>query len=439
MTFLAPGFLFASLAAAAGVIALHFIVTRQPRAGILPTARFVPDLPATATARATRPSDLLLLLLRVLLVLAAGAGLAQPVFKPPRGPQARVILMDASRSVIDSVALQDSVRASYRDGDVVIAFDSSARILDGSIADSIAVVRRTDSRGNLSAAMIAAMRAASSLRERADSIELVVVSPLAREEIDAATAAIRRQWPGRARIVIAGRTAQAAGPIIPGALEVESSASDPMAISAGLASTSANARVIRDASIPETQGETVVIEWPVATQPRRTVPRAKPDTIGGVVAGDAVVVSGFERRWKYSEDSIRGAVVIARWIDGEPAAIEFKSGATCERSVAIPVSPIGDLAIRQDFIRLVSVLSDRCLSQRDFIPAGAGEVGMLTGAGSLAPRDAFRARSDIHSWLAPWLLGVAFLAAIAELFVRRAKSRQLAGSNERASRMRSAA
>ena len=62
MTFLAPGFFFASLAVAAAVIALHFIVTRQPRAGILPTARFVPNMPATATARATRPSDIPLML-----------------------------------------------------------------------------------------------------------------------------------------------------------------------------------------------------------------------------------------------------------------------------------------------------------------------------------------------------------------------------------------
>jgi hypothetical protein len=76
MTFLAPGFFFASLGISAAIVALHFIVTRQPRAGILPTARFVPDMPANATARATRPSDLLLMLLRILLVLAAGTALA---------------------------------------------------------------------------------------------------------------------------------------------------------------------------------------------------------------------------------------------------------------------------------------------------------------------------------------------------------------------------
>ena len=98
MTLLAPGFFFASVAVAAAIVALHFIVTRQPRAAILPTARFVPDTRATTVARARRPSDLLLMLLRVLLVLAAGAGLARPVLTPSRGAEARVVLVDVSRS-----------------------------------------------------------------------------------------------------------------------------------------------------------------------------------------------------------------------------------------------------------------------------------------------------------------------------------------------------
>ena len=172
MTFLAPGFFFASLAVAAAVVALHFIVTRQPRAGILPTARFIPDMPATATARATRPSDLLLMLLRVLLVLAAGAGLARPILKPSRGKEARVILADVSRSSKDSVAIRDSVRALYRTHDVIVAFDSSARVFSG---DSTGSLHFTQGRGNLSAALIAAMRSGSSLRDRADSVALLIV------------------------------------------------------------------------------------------------------------------------------------------------------------------------------------------------------------------------------------------------------------------------
>src|SRR4051794_27505931 len=99
MTLLAPQFLYSSFAVAAAVVALHLLVIRQPRVGVLPTARFVPDRAATAIGRGARPSDLPLLLLRVALVLAAGLGLARPVPTPTRRAEARVIIIDASRSV----------------------------------------------------------------------------------------------------------------------------------------------------------------------------------------------------------------------------------------------------------------------------------------------------------------------------------------------------
>jgi hypothetical protein len=156
MTFLAPGFVFASLAVAAAIVTLHFIVTRQPRAAILPTARFVPDTRATTVARARRPSDLLLMLLRVLTVLAAGAGLAKPVLTPSRRAEVRVILVDVSRSARDSMAIRDSVRAIYRDGDAVVVFDSASRVLTGNVVDTLGAIAPTRRRGNVSAALIAA-------------------------------------------------------------------------------------------------------------------------------------------------------------------------------------------------------------------------------------------------------------------------------------------
>src|SRR5688500_2447923 len=118
MTFLAPAFFYAPLRVAAAIAALHFIVTRQPRAGGLPTARLVPDMPAPATASATRPSDIPLMLLRMLLVLAAGAGLSKPVIKPSRTATATVILADVSRSVADIGSIRDNVRSTYGNGDV---------------------------------------------------------------------------------------------------------------------------------------------------------------------------------------------------------------------------------------------------------------------------------------------------------------------------------
>jgi hypothetical protein len=43
----------------------------------------------------------------------------------------------------------------------------------------------------------------------------------------------------------------------------------------------------------------------------------------------------------------------------------------------------------------------------------------LAGTGPLAASSYFPAREDLDSPLAPWLFGVAILAALAELFVRR--------------------
>jgi hypothetical protein len=137
------------------------------------------------------------------------------------------------------------------------------------------------------------------------------------------------------------------------------------------------------------------------------------------MAGEAVVVSTFDRQWSYPPDSLRGAEVIARWVDGEPAAIEKPNGAGCTRSVAVPVTPVGDFVIRRDFVRFVSSLSRPCSATTSMIPADPGAVDKLEGKGGLAPRAAFQPLTDAHSDLAPWLFALAIAAAIAELFVRR--------------------
>lgn len=134
------------------------------------------------------------------------------------------------------------------------------------------------------------------------------------------------------------------------------------------------------------------------------------------------MISSFERRWMFPADSIRGSDVIARWIDGEPAAIETPSINGCVRSVAVPVPAAGDLVIRNDFVRFVAALSADCTSVSAVIPADEGAVASLTGSGGLAPREAFRPRGDVRSAIAPWLLGIAIAAGIAELFVRRRRT-----------------
>jgi hypothetical protein len=58
--------------------------------------------------------------------------------------------------------------------------------------------------------------------------------------------------------------------------------------------------------------------------------------------------------------------VIARWVDGQPAATEIISGEGCIRSVAIPVDPVGDVALRESFRGFVRELLEPCGGPHDF-------------------------------------------------------------------------
>jgi hypothetical protein len=429
MTFLSPLFLWGAIAAAAGIVALHFLVTKQPRASILPTARFVPDSPATATARDARPSDLLLMLLRVIVVLAAGAALAKPVVKPSKRAEGRVFVVDVSRSVANTREAADSVTGLYRDGDLIVAFGSATRALGAGGRDSLSTIRATDARGNLSAALIASLRAASDLRDKADSIELVIVSPLLAEEHDAATDSIRKLWPGRARLVRVAARADSPSIVAgtPPEISIDTEATDPLTISVSLASRTRaplSARIVRSATVSledsawMVSGNRALVVWPVTERPRFTIARVPANVSGGVLSRDARVVSAFLRRWSFPTDSIGANRVVARWADGQPAAVESKMGAGCLRSVAIPVQVAGDLVIRSEFVRLVEGIAAPCGERGSPVPLSASAVASLAGSGRLASGGEFAAREDVASPLAPWLFGIALAAAIGELLAR---------------------
>jgi hypothetical protein len=423
VTFITPGFLYAALAVAAGIVALHFIVTRQPRAAILPTARFVPDSPATAIVRDARPNDLLLMLLRVLIVLSAGAALARPVIKPSRQPVGRVFLVDVSRSPATAKDAVDSVKASYREGDAIIQFASVAR---SSTVQSLDSIRLSTARGNLSAALVASLRAASEMRDRVDSVELVVVSPLMEEEYDAATDSIRKLWPGRARLDRTGARIDSVRS--PSPIELRTSADDALLVSTNLANKQrglSGARFIRNASPSSDDSAWItstgrpVVVWPANEKPPYAVEMSRADVSGGVTADNARVVAAFTRRWSFPADSLRSARVVARWADGEPAAIEKRIANGCVRSVAVPVVPVGDLVIRPEFVSLVNTLAAPCGGLVSANAPGEKAVALLTGSGRLALGKDFAPRQDIPSPLAPWLLGLALVAAFGELFLRR--------------------
>lgn len=376
MSFLAPGFLIAAAAAACGIIALHLIVSRRPRATPFPTARFVPDQPVAARKRAIQLSDLLILILRVLVIMLVGAALAQPILAAARKNIVRVLAADVSGSVASISEVRDSARAAHKPGDVMIAFDTIARVVTA--PDSLMRLGTGENHhpGSLSAGLVAAMRAGAALRARADSVELVIISPATKDEGDRATKKIRSEWPGRVRLVR-----------VAAAQDSETDAEPPVAF-AGIA------------------------------RPAFAIARNRIDTVGAVVADGNVVVAPFERRWRFITDSLQGARVIARWVDGQPAAVEYDSGGACAKSVLVPIDSTGDIILRPDFVAFRRSLSAPCRRAQSL----SDSTLALTFAGgyeSLASTAALPATTEGGTLAERWLILSAIILAIVEMVVRR--------------------
>jgi hypothetical protein len=412
MTFLVPLYLVAGVAAASAIIVLHFLARRRPRPSVLPTARFVPDRPARWPSRAPRPTDWLLLVLRVVAIVATAAAFAQPIRQPDRAITARVVLVDRSRALADARVARDSVLALLRDGDVLVAFDTMARVISGDVRDSAGHLTPSGPPPSLSAALMTAKRAASTLRDRADSIELVIVSPFAADSWDRATSLIRARWPGGTRLVV---TPLSHGDTVSRDIEVRAPSGDPVAAAAAPFATSGGARtrVIRTAptavdSAWARQAGHVLVHWPIT----RTRP---PATAEAVVAGDVVLAAPLVRR---TLGNAERAKVIARFADGVPATVERAYGDGCIRDVAFDLPELGDVPMRESTRRLVEALGAPCEANQKRVTLDADRLDSLRGRGRLLATSVLARPSQQSSPATAWLLIVAALVLLVEVGVR---------------------
>jgi hypothetical protein len=429
MSFLAPWAMIAGVAAALGVLALHLLTTRRPPEAPLPTARFVPEADVRAVARASRPTDLLLLALRTLAVLAIGAAFAKPVFDAP-GPNLRsVYAIERSRGVIGPAEFEAALAAIRQRavaGDAFVLFDTSARVVARDVIDTLRWPTDAPRVARLSPMFVAARDAAASIARGADSIRLVIVSSLVPESVDAATLAWRRAWPGRVELV---RLAGAADTLAAPTIELRSPlADDPLApaISAlPRARGAQRVRIVRDAAtssdsgwLAETNG--VLIEWPLA--PPASDSASGPDAVaawGGIAGVEPTLVAPLLRL-----DAGDGHV-IARWRDGAPAATEQREGEGCSRTIGIGIPLAADLTLRSPFGHFLAAMVAPCGGHRSpAIPDSL--LTWLTGDGALASARALEAEAEQASPLTMWLLLLAVAALVAEQLLRRRPAREVA-------------
>lgn len=413
MTFLAPWALAIGVLSALGVVVFHLVARTRPAAYVLPTARFIPDQRSLVSRVASRPRDLVLLLLRVLLLLVASAAFARPVLTPSRGTVGHIVLVDRSRAVADFDDEVRTARALVPSGTpvVLIAFDSVPTVLGRSPWDSLSALKRTEARGSVTAALVAARRASVALSALVDSVQLHVVSPLSRSELDEGITLARASWPGAIdvrrtplRVDSAAATWRMSQPIL---------LSDPLGPSGAMVKPGVPGQVsqltrgsLSAADTAFAQGGGTVVHWDSAGTTRMAAE--------GLAVGDDVIVATLGRMQLPS----RGRVV-ARWADGTPAAVEEHIGSGCVRNVGVLVPTAGDLPLHPPFQRIVRGLLAPCGFAGAEVGSDSGVTATIAGSSpGLASGRALRATADHASPLARWLLLAALLLALAELALR---------------------
>lgn len=416
-----------AFAAALGIVGLHFLSVRRPPTLLLPTARFVPERDVRAVSRTAQPSDLLLLVLRVLAVLAAGAAFAG-VSWHASAPRVGVVVV-ADRDVLgDSTTLVRSAQGAAAD----------ARAGDAGTSSPVRVARVPRSRvtrdDGVSAAVFAlARREAAQLRERGvDSIDLHVLASAPATSDNVAWSAWRSAWPGRVtlhvppeRVADSTRANAAAVTLV----RDDSAWRTDDPVRAALLQRGVRAdrgQGARDADAVGSRDH-VQLEWPVRSAPNGW--HAVSDSADALIAGGRVLtgawrVGAVPDSGVFAADSTLRA--IAWWSDGRVAAVESRRAGGCRRVIAASSDASSDLLLSADADALMRVLTASCLAMQT-VDAAALTRRVVDGAAlasvrSLETQDtAFAggaARDPSASWLTIALLALAVALLLVEWRLR---------------------
>jgi hypothetical protein len=473
LTFGAPAFLLAGGLAALVPLALHLIRRRPPSRAPLPTARFLSPDPRNAV-RVARPTDLLLLALRMLLLVLAAAAFARPVWRPAARGTAFVVLLDRGAAMAGGDAWPRAVAAARQRllgprgqalGTLVL-FDSAAAIIPPShvtpaLFDSLVAARPSGSPSRIAVALRALPAAVGGVRE-ADSMRVALVSrPRWNGWSDGMGPLRRAVWPGAIESIDlpdldSGDSGSVADHVrakeaiwVADALDRPSYAKPALEATGWrvrLATASAEAAfdntrlIVVAAAVPSSAeagvrraaeaGATVLVTAPAAASLRGFIPwvgAMRADSAGGGMwlasgphgSGAATRVSG---------DAAPGAAVVASWDDGRPAAAARRLGRGCVVFAATDLER-GEMTLDAAYPRLLDGLARGCeagdggssIDRNAPLDAGARAVLRGTGARAVAAR-------TVPGWgggvpLERWAMAAALLAALAETFFAYARRR----------------
>ncbi len=212
LTLARPGFLLAGLAAALIPLLLHLLARRPPASVALPTARFLRPDPRSRLRFRRRPSDPLLLVLRMLLLILLGAGLAGLRWIPSTSGTAEIVLLErgAGMEVSWERAVAEARRRLLDGGNaargVLVLFDSVAAIVPPArltpvLWDSLLAAAPGSAPVDYTAALQAIVPAAREVG-RIDSVRATLLWTQRAEGWRPGLAELRRAtWPGSLEIL----------------------------------------------------------------------------------------------------------------------------------------------------------------------------------------------------------------------------------------------
>jgi hypothetical protein len=449
IAFATPWLLGLAVAATVGVTLLHLLSVRRPPTLVLPTARFVEPREVRAVSRTRRPTDLLLLLLRALALLAAGIALAGPRVTSGARGVAHVV-------VADTAWRRDSVRAMEVAG-VPAARRETARI----VWVPEAMTRE------LGAAFPAAWDAARAvLRERpaTDSVALHVLAPSRTVSIEG-WSAWRATWPGRVRVAFAPSAGDSVRPARTVVQVLTQDPDDPVVAALRLHGPALGVRVADTADVTRPTGDervVVVARWTqrLSLSSASSVDalvrwgawreagwESRVDSAGAVVANGTALVAPWRRafRWTGARVVPTRARTIAWWADGTPAAMELdtsvppldegatpggarppapRRGPRCSRDVMLDVPAGSDLLLTDAGRELLRAVVAPCGARTVPVPATLGDSARTPLAGADALRDALGTSGAVANaahprWLPAALLALSLAALLGELLLRR--------------------